>query len=54
LNDFMDYIRNDVKIIGGGPSGLTAAIDLASKEFKALVVESNNYLGGGFRIGGSL
>ena len=54
LNDFMDYITNDVMIIGGGSSGLTAAIDLASKGFKTLIVESNNYLGGGFWIGGSL
>jgi len=47
-----DHLRNDVIVAGAGPAGLTAAWRLAEKGYKVLIVEQNNYLGGGLWLGG--
>ncbi len=54
MTQFDQYVESDVVVVGAGPSGLTCAKDLAEGGLKVLVVESNNYLGGGFWIGGYL
>jgi len=52
--EFISYVESDVIIIGAGPSGLIAGRDLARAGKKVLIIERNNYLGGGFWIGGYL
>ncbi|MBU0617324.1 MAG: sulfide-dependent adenosine diphosphate thiazole synthase [Planctomycetes bacterium] len=49
-----EYISSDAIVVGAGPAGLICARELARKGLRVLLIERNNYLGGGFWIGGFL
>ncbi len=52
--NFLKFVDSDVIVVGAGPSGLMAAREIAKENFKVLIIERNNYPGGGFWIGGYL
>ena len=52
--ELQEYVSSDVIVVGAGPSGLMCARELAREGSRVLLIERNNYLGGGFWIGGFL
>ncbi len=52
--EFNEFVESDCIIVGGGPSGLVAGRDIAKAGKKVVIIERNNYLGGGFWSGGYL
>src|ERR1700757_2659519 len=53
-DQFIEATDSDVLIIGSGPSGLVAGRLLAEAGYRVVIIERNNYLGGGMWIGGFL
>ncbi len=51
-SDMEQALNADVFIIGAGPAGLTAGRKLAEAGKRVFIIERNNYLGGGYWLGG--
>ena len=47
-----EYSDSDVIILGAGPAGLSAGREIAKSGARTLIIEQNNYLGGGYWVGG--
>lgn len=54
MNDLLNYTECDVVIVGAGPAGMTAARYSAKWGAKTLLLERNNFAGGGLWTGGYL
>ena len=52
--ELAEYICCDTIVVGAGPSGLVCSRELAARGQRVLLIERNNYLGGGFWLGGFL
>lgn len=53
IDKLLDAVENDVIIVGGGPSGLTAGYYLAKKGVKTILIEKTLRVGGGMPGGGN-
>ena len=47
-----EYTDSEVIIIGAGPAGLSAGRELGKSGIRTLIIEQNNYIGGGYWVGG--
>ena len=54
VDELEEYVSSDAIVVGAGPSGLICARELTRQGWRTLLIERNNYLGGGFWIGGFL